>query len=211
MKNKKQSKKPRAKAAVKREKPFVEAPAAVSAPKPAGPPLAGEELERKVAEILCVRFRETADRASLQEKCQGADDAAIEAAIVSLRVRTAVEPVAQAYALEQVIAVLQLLLSGARAALEDSKPTAAQIAALKIIVEVLVEKLLEKVWGGVWQEAAAALFASPFEQSVVENMLQLLRGHKAPADAEPLRAPKTGEDCAMANDGNAGLPGEFGG
>jgi len=208
---KKQSKKARAKAAVKREKPFVEAPAGVSVSKPAGPPLAGEALEEKVAEVLCERFRRAAERAALREKCQGAEHAAIEAAIVSPRVRTSVEPVAQAYALEHAISVLQLFFSNAKAALENEKPTAAQITALKIVFEVLVEKMMERIVGGLWQESAGVFFSSDFEKSVVENMLQLLRGQKAPAADELQRAPKNGADRAMAGDGNSELPGEIGG
>lgn len=194
MKNKKQSKKPRANAAVKREKPFVEAPAAVSASKPAGPPLAGEALEEQVAEVLCEKFRRAAERASLRDKCHGAEHAAIEAAIVSPRVRTAVEPVAQAYALEHAISVLQLLFSKAKAALESEKPTAAQITALKIVFEILVEKMMERIAGGLWKESTGLLVFSDYEKSLIENLLQTVRGQRTPVAEDPQRAPDSGQN-----------------
>jgi hypothetical protein len=194
MKNKKQSKMQRAKASIKCEKPFMEAPAAVIALKPAGPPLAGEALEAKVAEVLCERFRGAAERAELRKECRGADHAAIEAAIVSPRVQTAVEPVAHAYALEQVIAVLQLLFSSARAALENKKPSAAQVAALKIIVEILVGKLIERIGGGLWKESIGLLDFSDYEKSLIKNLLQTVRGQRTPVAEGPQRAPDSGQN-----------------
>jgi hypothetical protein len=194
MKNMKQSKKPRAKAVVKREKPLVEAPAAVSVTKPAGPPLAGEALEQKVAEVLCVKFRETAERASLREECQGADDAAIETAIVSPRVKGVVEPVARAFALEQSVAVIRLLLTNARLALESEKPTAAQILALKIVFETFVEKIMASIGGGLWQDAFSLLGFSDYEKSLIENLMQLVRGQRAPVSEVPQRLPDPGEN-----------------
>ncbi len=211
MKKKRQPRKSNAKALAENRRALVNAPASFTEPEPSRPPLAGEALELKVAEVLCGSFRTTAGRDSLRQKCQGADDPAIEAAIVSPRVRTVVEPVARAYALEQVIAVLQLLFSGARDALEKEKPTSAQLTALKIIFEVVVEKLLERIWGGTWQESAGVLFTSDFEKSIVDNMLQLVRRQKAPVAEEPHQIPNSGDDRATANAVDCDLPGVFGG
>jgi len=206
MKNKKQSKMQRAKASIKREKPFVEALAAVIALKPAGPPLAGEALEAKVAEVLCERFRGAAERAELRKECRGADHAAIEAAIVSSRVQNVVKPVAKASALEHAIAVLRLLLFSAKAALENEKPTTAQITALKIIFEVLVEKMMEPFGDGLWKESTGVLFFSDFERSVVEDTLRLIRQLRAPASDDPLEESKGAENAARANLGLSDPP-----
>ncbi len=193
MKNKKHSKKPRARAAVKREMPFVEAPAAVFAPKFAGPPLAGEELESKVADEMCAGFRATNAREGLRIACNGAEQSAIEAAIVSPRVKGTVEPVAQAFALEQCIAVIRLLLSNARAALEVDKPTPAQILALKIVFETLVEKMMGRIGGGLWQESFSLLGFSDYEKSLIENLMQLVRGQRTPVAEPPQLAPDPAE------------------
>lgn len=180
MKNKKEAKKLKSKAARRNSRPIVDAPAPAVPPPPSSPPLAGEELERKIADVLCIRFRETPDRAVLRKVCQGAEHTAIEEAIVSPRVKAAVEPVAQAFALEHCIDVLRLLLSNARAALTVEKPTPAQILSLKIVFETLVEKMMGRIGGGLWQEAFSLLGFSDHEKSLIENLIQLVRGQRAP-------------------------------
>ena len=206
MKNKKASSKPKSKAARGNRPPIVDAHAP-AVPPPSGPPLVGEELERKVAEVLCARFRRAAEREELRKACQGADDVAIEAAIVSLRVQELVKPVAKASALEHAIAVLQLILFSAKAALENEKPTAAQITALKILVEVLVEKMMEPFGQGLWKESAEVLFSSDFERSVVEDTLRLIRQLRAPASDVSLEACADDGSAAKANLGPSDAPG----
>jgi hypothetical protein len=184
MKNKKHPKKSNAKATAEQRRAVVKPPAQESIAVPSGPPLAGEELERKIAAEMCAGFRETKAREGLRTACNGAEQSAIEAAIVSPRVKAEVEPVAQAFALEQSIAVIRLLLSSARAALEVDKPTPAQILALKIVFETLVEKKMSRIGGALWQESFGLLGFSDHEKSLIENLIQLERGQRAPvADA----------------------------
>ncbi len=189
MKKRKQFRKSNAKAAVQREKPCVEAPAVVSASKPAGPPLAGEALELKVADKLCEDFRATEARKALQAACNGADADAIEAAILSPRVRSIVEPVSRAFSFEHAVAILRATFCKARRALETDKPTPAELTALKIIIQVFIEKMLERIEAGFGQEAFSLLGFSDHEKSLIENMIQLVRGQRAPLPEAPLPAP----------------------
>ena len=210
MKNKKEAKKFQSKAARRHPRPTPDAPPPVVLSTPSGPPLAGEELELKVAEVLCARFRKAAERAELRKECRGADDAGIEAAIVSPRVQNIVKPVAKASTLEHAIAVLQLIFFGAKAALENEKPTAAQITALKILVEVLVEKMLEPFGQGLWKESGDILFTSDFERNVVEDTLRLIRQLRVPASDVSLEASADAASAAMANLGPSDAPGPSG-
>jgi hypothetical protein len=189
MKNRKQSKKLKTKARAKHNRPSDEAPSTVFTTIPVGPPLEGRALEQKVAEVLCQRFRKTAERTSLRRKCQSAGHEAIEAAIVSPGVQNIVEPVTQAFALEQTIAVIRLLLCNARAALESEKPTSAQVTALKIVFETLAEKMLARIGGGLWKESAGLFAFSDYEKCLIENLLQTVRGQRTPVAEGPQRVP----------------------
>lgn len=150
-------------------------PPEISVPAPTIAPLAGEALELKVAETMCEGFRASDARKALREACNGAEHSAIEAAIVSPRVKAIVEPVSRAFALEESVAVIRLLLSNARAALTAEKPTPAQILALKIVFETIVEKMMSGIGGGLWQDGFNFLGLSELEKSVVEDSLQLMR------------------------------------
>ena len=172
MKTKPRSKKLKRDASKRRDKSILSEPSAVTASKPAGPPLQGDALEQKVAEVLCQRFRRSDDRAKLRIECQGAEDPAIEAAIISSRVQDVVRPVAKASSLEHAIAVLQLILFSAKAALENEKPTTAQITALKIFVEILVvflEGIELKVTGFEVFLYSPALFLSRSVETIVST------------------------------------------
>lgn len=207
MKTKTRPKQPKRSASNRRGKSIQKETSSVTASKPAGPPLQGEALELKVAEVLCQRFRCSDDRAKLRIACQGAEDPAIEAAIVSSRVQNVVMPVAKASSLEHAIAVLQLILFSAKAALENEKPTTAQITALKIVFEVLVEKMMQPFGDGLWKESAGVLFSSDFERSVVEDTLRLIRQLQAPASKDLLAASEDAENAAKANPGPSDPPG----
>ena len=193
MKKRTQRKVSKPNASSKRQRPKLEALALDSAPVPGGPPLEGEALEVKVAEAMCAGFRATDARVSLRSTCGGAEQAAIESAIVSPRVKSVVESVAQAFAIEQTIAVIRLLLCNARAALEVEKPTPAQITALKIVFESVVEKMLERIGGGMWKESTGLLGFSDYEMSLIENLVQLVRGQRTPVAEAPQRAPDSAE------------------
>ncbi len=207
----KKRKKCSAKTRIKHDKPAKETAVPISAPEPAGPPLTGAELELTIAEVMCRKFRDTPERKAMRKESKNADNSAIEAAIVSPGVRAIVEPVACAYALEQAIAVLHLLFFCARALLESEKTSAGQGTALKTIIEVIVEKLLQRIVGDLLAEPSAALFSSAFEQSVVENMLQLLRGQRAPAAHTPQQTVENAGANASASNGNSLLHAEPGG
>ena len=184
MKSKKQANKSKTKMRAKHNRPGDKAPSTSITTIPVGLPLEGQALERKVAEVLCERFRNADERTLLRNQCQGAGHEEIEAAIVSPRVQNIVEPVTQAFALEQTIAVIRLLLCNARAALESKKPTSAQVTALKIVFETIAEKIMARIGGGLWKELTDVLSISDFEKSVMEDTLQLVRRLRAPATAE---------------------------
>jgi hypothetical protein len=206
MKKKNASKKLKSKPAGRKLRPAADALAPAASPPSGKPPLAGEELERKVADVLCVRFRETPERIALRKECQGAEHTAIEAAVVSPRVQSIVEPVAQASALEHAIAVLQLLFSSAKAALECEKPTPAQIIALKILIGVLAEKMMQRIEGRVWKESTGVLFFSDFERSVVENVVQLMRRTRAPVPEDTAGASEISTSAdGRSSDGPLGI------
>lgn len=194
MKKKRHPKKSNTKATAEDSRAVVKSPARDSVSEPGGPPLTGEALELKVAEVLCGSFRKTEARDSLSKACRGAEQTAIEAAIVSPRVQNVVEPVTQAFALEQTIAVIHLLLCNARAALESEKPTPAQVTALKIVFETLAEKMLARIGGGLWKESAGLLVFSDYEKSLIENLLQTVRGQRTPVAEDPQRAPDSGQN-----------------
>ena len=193
MKNKKQAKKLKTKAGAKHNRPSEKAPSTVFTTIPVGPPLEGQALEQRVAEVLCERFRQAGERTSLRERCQGAGHEEIEAAIVSPRVRSVVEPVAQAHALEQTIAVIRLLLCNARAALESEKPTSAQVMALRIVFETLVKAMLERIGGELWKESTGQPVLSDYEKSLIENLLQTVRGQRTPMAEVRQQAPDFGQ------------------
>ena len=180
MKNKKAAMKLQSKAARRNPRPIVDAPPPAVPSKPSGPPLTGEALETKIAAEMCTGFRATKAREALRLACGGAEESAIEAAIVSPRVKGVVEPVARAFALEQSVAVIRLLLTNARLALESDKPTPAQILALKIVFETFVEKMMASIGGGLWQEAFSLLGFSDREKCLIENLIQLERGQRPP-------------------------------
>lgn len=198
MKNKKEAKKLQSKSARRNPRPTPDAPPPAVPSTPSGPPLAGEALESKIAQEMCVGFRATKARQDLRIACGCAEESAIEAAIVSPRVKGVVEPVARAFALEQSVAVIRLLLSSARAALEVDKPTPAQILALKIVFETFVEKMMAGIGGGLWQEAFSLLGFSDREKSLIENLIQLERGQRTPvpealhASADPAETTEIG-------------------
>jgi len=199
MKNKKAAKKLQSKAARRNPRPTVDAPSPAVPSTPSGPPLTGEALEIKVADKLCEDFRATEARKALQAACNGADDDAIEAAILSPRVRSIVEPVSRAFSFEHAVAILRATFCKARHALETDKPTPAELTALKIIIQVFIEKMLERIEAGFGQEAFSLLGFSDHEKSLIENMIQLVRGQRAPvpetlqAAADPEEFVGTGE------------------
>ena len=189
MKNKKEAKKLHSKAARRNPRPVMDAPPPAVPSTPSGPPLSGEALEIKVADKLCEDFRATEARKALQAACSGADDDAIEAAILSPRVRSIVEPVSRAFSFEHAVAILRATFCKARHALETDKPTPSELTALKIIIQVFIEKMLERIEAGFGQEAFNLLGFSDHEKSLIENMIQLVRGQRAPLPEAPLSAP----------------------
>ncbi len=198
MKNRKQRKIAKSKAADKRQQPNVKTPALDPAPESLGPPLEGEALEIRVAETMCEGFRKTDARASLRKACNGATQAAIETAIVSPRVKSVVEPVTRAFALEHSVAILHTTFSKAKRALESEKPTAAEITALKIVMEIFIEKMMERIEGGLWQESFSLLGFSDYEKSLIENLVQLVRGQRTPVADDSQGSPDL---CAMEETG----------
>ena len=198
MKNKRHSKSSRAKAAARTQRPVVPVPASPLAPPPAVAPLAGEALERRVAEHMCKGFRATDARTALREACNGAEDSAIEAALVSRHVKSVVEPVSRAFAIEHSVAILQTTFCKARAALTSEKPTPAEILALKIVVGIFIERMMERIEGGLWQDSLSLLGFSDHEKSLIENLIQLERGQREPVAEDPQPVP---EICASAENG----------
>ena len=195
MKKKRSSKHSQMKTDAKKQRPAPAKPAPISPP--AQSPLSGEALELRVAGKMCEGFRATEARALLREACHGADDAAIEAAIVSPRVKKLVDPVTRAFALEHSVAILQTTFCKARIALVSQKPTPAEILALKIIIQVFLEKMMERIEGSMWEEAFSLLGFSDYEKSLIENLIQLERGLREPV----AEAPPAAETRASAGKG----------
>ena len=193
MKKNLRSRKMHARSAARNSRPERPAPAPPPAAPSAAPLLEGEALERKVAEKMCEGFRATDARTALRVACGGAEQTAIEAAIVSPRVKGVVEPVTRAFALEHSVAILHSTFCKARAALESPKPTAAEITALKIVVEIFIEKMMERIEGGLWQESFSLLGFSDYEKTLIENLMLLVRGQRTPVSEAPQHASDSAE------------------
>lgn len=144
------------------------------ATKPAGPPLAGAELNVSIARVLCEKYRNTPERKAMRKTSRGASDEAIEAALASPEVRQMVQPAATAYVLEQSFVLLLLIYSRSRTLLESDKGSSGQTA-LKIAAEGSVEGFLELAVEGLKLVKLAVAFSSEFERSVAEGVLRVLR------------------------------------
>ena len=174
-----------------RESAAKELPPASPAPPP-GPPLEGEELEQAIVKVLTAKYRETEERAAIRAESHGASDAAIEAALVSPRVIEAVKPVARAHGVEQGVNLARLFLRCARRMAESEKAAAGQSAILKIVFENYLQNFMDDTYGELFPRGSnQQLFTSAFEQSVLTNMLQIMRRQRAPVCAPETAASAT--------------------